>query len=220
MKLTILGSCRQYSLYGKYHVTSIQESLSYPHYTKEILEVIKYCKYQHISENDTLNVFRTPILNKLQVNYEHIKNEFNTTDLFVIEIASKIKYMYNNIYVHHIACENEYNLSIKEHIQIEKQCREEIENDIISIKNELDKPFIIVSHLVTRNHGDRYLLSIWLEEICLKYNIPFVNPIKELMKSNVDLNKIFLEESILAHYNDMGHEEILKIYTDFINKIC
>ena len=51
-----------------------------------------------------------------------------------------------------------------------KRPSKEIENDIISIKNELDKPFIIVSHLVTRNHGDRYLLSIWLEEICLKYN--------------------------------------------------
>ena len=109
---------------------------------------------------------------------------------------------------------------IKEQIKIEKQCREEIENDIVNIKNELHKPFIIVSHLVTRNHGDRYLLLTWLEEICLKYNIPFVNPIKELMKSNIDLNTIFVEESILTHYNDVGHEEILKIYTDFINKIC
>ena len=102
MKITILGSCRQHSLNKKYDVTSIQESLSYPHYTKEILEVIKYCKYQHISKNDTLKVFRTPILNKQHVNYESIKNEFNTTDLLVIEIASKIKYMYNNIYVHHM----------------------------------------------------------------------------------------------------------------------
>ena len=40
------------------------------------------------------------------------------------------------------------------------------------------------------------------------------------MKSNIDLNTIFVEESILTHYNDVGHEEILKIYTDFINKIC
>ena len=72
MKITILGSCRQHSLNKKYDVTSIQESLSYPHYTKEILEVIKYCKYQHISKNDTLKVFRTPILNKQHVNYNFV----------------------------------------------------------------------------------------------------------------------------------------------------
>ena len=48
MKITILGSCIQHSLKNKYNITDIQEKLSYPHYTKEILEVIKYCKYNHI----------------------------------------------------------------------------------------------------------------------------------------------------------------------------
>ena len=41
MRITVLGSCRQHSLQNKYSLTSIQEELSYPHYTKEILEVIK-----------------------------------------------------------------------------------------------------------------------------------------------------------------------------------
>ena len=48
MNITILGSCRQHTLRNKYNITNIQKQLSYPHYTKEILEVIKYCKYNHI----------------------------------------------------------------------------------------------------------------------------------------------------------------------------
>lgn len=32
--ITILGSCRQDSLYKKYKITSIKNHLSYPHYSK------------------------------------------------------------------------------------------------------------------------------------------------------------------------------------------
>ena len=60
--ITILGSCRQESLYKNYNITSIQKNISYQHYTKEILEVIKFCKYGHILPEDTLTTFRTSIL--------------------------------------------------------------------------------------------------------------------------------------------------------------
>ena len=219
MKITILGSCRQHSLRNKYDITNIQEELSYPHYTKEILEVIKYCKYNHIKNNETLNVFRTPILNLKIPNFTKLNNEFNLTNLFILEIASKIKYKYNNYYVHHIATEDKYNLSIKNEICIEMQTKEEIEEDILKIKNELNKPFIIVSHLVTRDSGERYNLAYWLEEICLKHNILFINPVKELNKKNIDMHDIFIDENVLAHYSKLGHSEILKIYSEFIKKI-
>lgn len=219
MKITILGSCRQHSLRNKYTITNIQEELSYPHYTKEILEVIKYCKNNHIKPEETLNVFRTPILNKNIPNFVKLNNEFESTNLFILEIASKTKYNYNNYYVHHIATENQYNVPIKNDIKIEIQTKEEIEEDILKIKNELNKPLIIVSHLVTIDKGERYNLTFWLEEICLKYNIPFINPIKELIKKNINIDEIFLKEDILAHYNEIGHQEILKIYSEFIGKI-
>ena len=44
MKITIFGSCRQQALGKYYSTTSIQESLTYPHYTKEIIQAIEYCK--------------------------------------------------------------------------------------------------------------------------------------------------------------------------------
>jgi hypothetical protein len=219
MNITILGSCRQHTLKNKYNVTNIQEELSYPHYTKEILEVINYCKNNHIKQQETINIFRTPILTKTPANFDKLNNEFNSTNIFILEIASKIKYNYNNIYVHHIATEEKYNISIINEIKIEMQLKEEIEKDILIIKNELNKPFIIVSHLVTKNSGERYNLSCWLEEICLKYNIPFINPVKELIKKDVNLEDIFLKENIINHYSEKGHNEILKIYSEYIENI-
>jgi len=49
MKLTILGSCRQDSLYSYFDVTNIKEKLTYPHYSKEIIQAIEFCK--NISKN-------------------------------------------------------------------------------------------------------------------------------------------------------------------------
>jgi hypothetical protein len=218
--ITILGSCRQHSLSKKYKLTSIQEEISYPHYTKEIIQLIKYCKYNNVSPDITKLIFRTPILTKRElVNYNKYNNEFNNTDIFIIEISSKIFYKYNDYYVHHIAIQDQYQVPIKNNIILGTLTKDDIEKDIIEIKNELNKPLIIISHLVTRQKGERYILSEWLEEICKIHKITFINPIKELIKNNVDLNNIFLKEDILAHYNDVGHNEILLIYESYINKI-
>jgi len=218
--ITILGSCRQHSLNKKYKISSIQEEISYPHYSKEILQVIKYLKYNNISSEDTKIVFRTPILNNCGIiNHQKYFNEFINTDVFIIEIASKLYYKYNDYYVHHIAIDKQFNVSIKNEIKIGILTKDEIEQDIIEIKNELNKPLIIISHLVTREKGERYILSEWLKEICEKHNIPFINPVKELLKNNVDMNNIFLNEKVLAHYNENGHNEILKIYEKYINEL-
>ena len=42
--VTIFGSCRQYSIKEIYKCTDIQEEISYPHYTKEVLQIIDYLK--------------------------------------------------------------------------------------------------------------------------------------------------------------------------------
>lgn len=221
MKITILGSCRQDSLYKKYHITKIKNEISYPHYTKEVLEVINYLTEKHLEPSETLQVFRTPRLkNSPIMNYANLKKEFDETDLFIIEIASRKKYLLNNHYVHHIFYDDpNYNVNTKDLITLEIQSDTEIENDILNIKNKLKKPIIIVSHLVTRNHGERHELAVLLKNICKKHNILFRNPIDEILKKKHNIDNLFLKENILSHYNDQGHNVILDIYTEFINKI-
>ena len=218
MIITILGSCRQESLYKKYNVTNIKELISYPHYTKEILEVINYCKYGNIEDNYTKYIFRTPMITNIPIKYsEEIKKEFEKTELFIIEIASKKYYKYNNRYVHHILKDHNI-LEKNKDIEINDLSDEEIENDIIKIKQELNKPIIIVSHISTYKNSKRDDLVILLEKICLKYNIPFINPIKELNKKGYDITELTKNNDI-NHYNDLGHEKILEVYSDFINNI-
>lgn len=220
MKLTILGSCRQSSLKNNYNCSSIQESVSYPHYSKEILEVIKFCKFGNINPNQTLYTFRTPILTKTPLYHSaFLKNELYSTDVFIIEIASKIAYEYNNIYVHHIATEDQYNISIRKDITQRIQTKEEIEKDILEIKSLLNKPIIIVSHLITYDKGERYILSEWLEDICKTHNISFLNPVKEFKKRNIPLDDLFEKEKVLAHYTKKGHNIINTIYKEYIKNI-
>ena len=62
--ITILGSCRQDSLYKKYRITSIKNNLSYPHYSKEVLQVLNYCMFDNLKPAETM-IFRTPILRNI-----------------------------------------------------------------------------------------------------------------------------------------------------------
>jgi len=219
MYLTILGSCRQHSLNNIYNCTGIQEKLTYPHYTKEIIQTIKYLKYKNLDDSEVLLTFRTPILEKKISDYNELKKDFDKTDIFLLEIASKIYYKYNNIYVHHIAIEDQYNISIKDEIIIGKLTKEEIEEDILNIQKELNKPLIIISHIVTKNVGERYELKCWLEDICKKHSICFIDPVKNLLIKYNNIDNLFLEEKSLNHYNDLGHKYIQSIYKDFIENI-
>lgn len=219
MKITILGSCRQDSLYDNYEVSSIQRRVSYPHYTKEILEVIKFCKYGHLTPEQTLYTFRTPILEKRPIYFsKQLQADFESSDIFIVEVASKIDYQYKNIHVHHIAAEMEYNTIIKNEINQVLQIEDEIENDIISIKNEL-KTLIIVGHLVTYNKGERYNLLSWLKEICRSHDILFIDPVKEVSLIGYDINNLVINEKVISHYNTYGHSIIKEVYKNFITQL-
>lgn len=225
-KCTVLGSCRQAFMNNSF----IQPDISYPHYTKEILQLIKYCKYGEtvVKQNETNYTFRTPILHNKELEYsDKIFNEFNNTDIFLIEIASKIVYKYQHLYLHHIAHDQHYKScsNIKNDIITYNQDYNEIETDILEIKKELGgKPFIIVSHMVTKYEGERYKLSCWLEEICTKYDIPFINPMKEIHeKHNItdeEIPNLFSpNEKTFNHLSGVGINYMRTIYKDKINII-
>jgi hypothetical protein len=174
---------------------------------------------------DTMEVFRTPILEKRPIYWNpYYKNELDTSDVFIIEIASKTAYEFNNVYRHNIVVKSEHNekVSCKDNIIVRKQIHEEIENDILEIKRELgNKKIMIVSHIYSHEYGERYELVKWIETICQKYSILFLNPIREIRLSfpEIDINALFLNEDTLKHYNEFGHTIIKKVYDNFIQKL-
>lgn len=217
MLVTTLGSCRQDSIKNYYNVSKIGEELTYPHYTKEVIQAIEFCKgISTIQPQDTITCFRSGFLSKKELNSNDFNNDYCNTDIFIIEIASRIVYKYNNNYTHHIVSEDSYGFHDRNNINIYTQTDNEIEEDLLKIRDLLyPKPFIIVSHIYTESTSSRYELVILLKRLTDKYNIPFMNP-SELLK---DYNKseIYQNERPLHHFTPIGHELIRVKYNE---KIC
>lgn len=220
--ITILGTCRQSSINKIFNVTSIQEKISYTYSTKEILQVINFCKFGNLKPEETLTVFRTPMLNKNPILFDpSLKNEFNDSQLFIIEIAGKKTFNHKNNFIHEIALDEKYNVPInRDEVIVSNQTKEEIEEDLININLLLNNKIIIVTHLVTSDKGERFKLSCWLKEICKKYNIILIDPIHELKKiyNNLEINNFLHNGEKIIHYTEEGHNAIQKIYKKFINK--
>ena len=216
--ITILGSCRQDSLYKKYKITSIKNNLSYPHYTKEVLQVIKYCLFDNLSPEQTM-IFRTPILNNSPINKNPFLNKIQESSVIFIEISSKKYYKYKELYAHHILYDdNKYNKN-KNEIQTGTLTDKEIVDDLHEIITLLhSKKIIFVGHLVTKKEGERYNLFTLIKDFCLKNKILFIDPMKELLEKELPIDEIIEDPNThFAHYTQKGHEEILKIYEKFIN---
>ena len=106
--ITIFGSCRQTCINSHTNVSNILYELNYPHYSKEILQEIKYLKYRNIPDSLTKYCFRDGLLSNCRIEisnekYNRLKTQFDNTSIFLIEIASRISYKWNNLYLHHIA---------------------------------------------------------------------------------------------------------------------
>jgi hypothetical protein len=220
--ITILGSCRQEPIKDYFSVSSIQDNLNYPHYTKEILQEIRYLKYKNIPNEFTKYCFRNGLVSNctreiLDSEYNDLKEEFDKTTFFLVEIASRISYKWNNLYMHHIAEMENYSFYDRNNIIKEDLTDEEIEDDIIQIKNELyPKPFIIISHFSTYETGKRYELTQLLKKICEKMSIPFLNQSDIVKEHGIN---ILINEPVLAHYNSEGTRIVGNILFNKINEV-
>lgn len=217
MSITLFGTCRLSSLSTCNN--RIRDEISYTYDTKEILEVIKFIKYNHVTPEQTITTFRTPMLTNQPIYSKNFENIFEESDTYIIEISSKKTYKYNNFAVHsHL-----YTMSndlIKKDIEIIKISDEEFENDILEIINELKtRKIIFVSHIVTDEKSSRYELAKLLEQICLRHYLLYINPVREIIKRGYDINDLVLKEEHTNHYNDLGHKIIKEIYEDYINLI-
>ena len=218
--ITILGSCRQQPISKYYKCSNIQE-LNYPHYTKEILQQIKYLKNKNISSENTKYCFRNGLLGKCKhelsdKTYDMLVSEFNNTTTFLVEIASRISYEWNGLYLHHIADEETYEFPYRKDIKKRDLTDEEIENDLIEIRKELyPKKLIIISHFSTYKKGKRYQLISLLRDLCQKLDIPFFDQ-TEVVETH---ENVILEEKVLAHFNDKGNIIIGNILKNKVDEV-
>jgi hypothetical protein len=119
--------------------------------------------------------------------------------------------------MHHIAEDEQYGFHSRNNIIRKDMTDEEIEDDIIQIKNELyPKPFIIISHFSTYETGKRYELTQLLRKICEKMNIPFLNQSDIVKEHGIN---ILVNEPVLSHYNEEGTRIVAKKLFDKINEV-
>ncbi|MBT8573846.1 hypothetical protein G6699_09755 [Polynucleobacter paneuropaeus] len=215
--VTIFGSCRQDSIYNLYPVTSIRNELTYTHYTKEIIQAIEYCK--GLREDLTEIVyFRSSLLSEKKIT-KKFTEDFNATDLFVIEIASRISYKYKGNYLHHEAVDNsKFHNYLDDTVQIFDQTDQEIEEDLIKIRELIfPKKLLVVTHISTKNIGKRFELINALKKICRNLAIPILDP-SQIM-SNYKENIAFVPNDKARHYSAFGHRIIENSYKRIINEL-
>lgn len=213
--LSIFGSCRQDSLYNLYPITSIRDGLSYTHYTKEIIQAIEFCKGLRDDLGEEV-FFRSALLNGKPI-ARKFSDEFEKTDIFVIEIASRIKYEYKGHYIHHEAYDNEtYSHTLQGAVNVSTSSDSEIEQDIIKIRKLVHpKKMVVVTHIASKRYGKRYELSELIIGICNKLGIPVIDPFTHI-KDNIE-EGIFVPNDSERHYTDFGHKIIEKVYKKTID---
>jgi hypothetical protein len=215
--VTIFGSCRQDSIYNLFPVTKIRNALTYTHYTKEIIQTIQYCKIEKKSLNE-LVYFRSALLEDRMPTHNFL-GDYESTDLFVIEIASRIEYKYKNQYVHHEAYDNpKYHHLLNQSIEISDLSDIEIENDLIKIRELLyPRKILIVTHIATKKNGRRFELVELIKKLCVKLEISVLDPISTL--SAYAEKDIFLPNDSARHYTDFGHKIIQIAYKNAIDQL-
>jgi len=211
--ITIFGSCRQDSIYKHFRVSRVRDGLTYPHYSKEILQAIKYCLDPEFAKSVPSWVFRNQIIGKKIIKQSKLMHELEKSDFFIIEIASLLEYKFEDVYLHHELFDSptsknlnkKYGIPTREQIEVRQQTIEELERDMIEIASLLGKDKVIfTTHLSTRNFGKRAELAASVLQVCEKYKFEFLNPNTLLVHYHE--HEIFKVEDVLAHFTNFGHQ--------------
>lgn len=168
--VTIFGSCRQDSIYKNFKVSKIRNGLTYPHYSKEVIQAIRYCSDENFSVPAV--AFRNNQIENHLLSRRKLAKEFKKSNVFVIEIASMLEYTYENFYLHHEIVDNpSRNTSPRkineESIKVNEQSIPDLINDLETITQLLSgKKIIFVTHISTREGGKRADLVSAIVSFC------------------------------------------------------
>jgi hypothetical protein len=157
-------------------------------------------------------VFRNSLLNLKLQTPEKLKRDFDSTDVFVVEIASLIEYRKDNDFYHHIAVES------IDGIQKVTQSYESLKEDILKIHELLSpKKVLFVTHFSTKSEGLRYELSKFIEETCESQGFEVINPSRMILNWNA--SDLHVDEVIISHFSSMGHAIMADRFREKISNI-
>ncbi len=156
IKVALFGTCRIAFTRDHFPCTDFDNAISFVHTTKEILQLFRFITRQ-IEIPDSVNryCFRTSLLNRQPVASSSVfLEQFREADLFMIEICSVTKYLYQGYYMHHLATDRRHDFykqtpeQIIRETVVSYQDRQEIEQDISEIMNFIyPRKMLIVSHI-------------------------------------------------------------------------
>ncbi|MBP1709869.1 MAG: hypothetical protein H6Q49_71 [Deltaproteobacteria bacterium] len=156
VKVALFGTCRIAFTRNHFSCTDFDNAISFVHTTKEILQLFRFISRQ-IEIPDSVNryCFRTSLLNRQPVAHSSVfLEQFREADLFVIEICSVTKYLYQGYYMHHLATDRRHEFykqtpeQIIRETVVSYQDRREIEQDISEIMDFIHpRKMLIVSHV-------------------------------------------------------------------------
>ena len=225
--VTVFGCCQQDSISKSFFETSIKESLSYPHSTKEVLQVLDYLN--NLSDTHIRPfAFRTALISGRLPNRRRLTREWNASTVVIIEISSQKYYLLNGVHFHHEAFDNSAQLSknaqdyfksellngnslTENHMEID-----ELLQDLDEIVARIGKRTIILTtNFVTKNNEKRHQLHNSLEEFAKKKEISFVET--KTLFDYWKIQDILVEDPVLAHLTDLGHQIMSGRYKEAIH---
>lgn len=213
--VTILGSRRQDSISRLFKTTPIRDGLTYSHYTKEIIQAINFVKSKGTISPKNLGVFRNIQIGLPIKPIRTLSKCFNKTDVFVIEIASRISYEFEGDYFHHVAHDEPLGTNGLRIPGVEiitrVQSDDEIRNDMSIIKSLLEpKPVIFVTHFCSYPDGSRARLRDVVIEQANVLECASFDPSQMLM--NYPLDQLVEQESVVSLFPQFGHEVLAGRY--------
>lgn len=211
--VTVLGSCRQDSLYRLFRVSKIRDGLTYPHYANEILQLVKFLKGS-IRSFKSPYVFRNDSIGQKTISGKVARTAFKSTDVFVLEIASRYEYWHLGEFVHHVAYDNPGLLPARlrgdqtlNTIERRKQSFAELSEVLDEISLELmGKPVVIVTNIASRSGSERQELNAFLSEYAKKMGYGFFDP--SVLLQEYALEELCLIEPVISHFTNFGHEVV------------
>ena len=216
--VTSFGSCRVSHVAGN---TRISDALTYTHTTKEVLQLIAFIKGGLRLEAPYNRIcFRAGILQEKGLEWrQQLLDTFENTEIFVVEVCSRKKYMYGGLCLHDLSVDRRFPgfnkgtpSEILDGVEIVEQTDEEIRQDLLEIREIVgSRKMIVVSHYNARVSNGEVLaardeLIRLLKGVCAENAIPFLDPTEALKDFPQD---VVMGED-LCHYTSTGMAEFTK----------